>query len=92
LAKLKRDASKYNRFGLLLDVLCTDRGISFRELARRSGKPWSQSTMNRAATKGYMPSIEMLDSWCAALNCTLQERRSLFHAIGLATPEEKEGQ
>ncbi|GCE32167.1 hypothetical protein KDA_76510 [Dictyobacter alpinus] len=37
MAKLKRDTSEYTNFGHFLDKLCIQRGISFRQLAVKSG-------------------------------------------------------
>lgn len=51
--------------------MCRERGISFYQLARRSGIPYS--TLNTLLLKGTQPSLPTLQKICVGLGVTLQQ-------------------
>ena len=63
-----------------LTALCRERGLSYYELARRSGLPYS--TLNTLLLKGTQPSLPTLRKLCGGLGITLQQ----FFSPGDACP------
>ena len=91
MAKLKRDTSDYTAFGHLLDELCIQRGMSFRQLAVKSGmSEKSHMSIIRACRGTSVPQRENVLAWSAALEATAEQRAKLLHYFHYAAPEEEE--
>lgn len=54
-----------------LNALCRERSLSYYELARRAGIPYS--TLNTLLLKGTQPSLSTLRKLCGGLGITLQQ-------------------
>jgi transcriptional regulator with XRE-family HTH domain len=82
MARLKRNTSDYTPFGLLLDRLCREKGISFRQLAIQSGmSATSHATIIRACQGKSTPKRDSILKWCEVLQASSDERASLLGAF-----------
>jgi transcriptional regulator with XRE-family HTH domain len=89
MARLNRDTSDYTAFGKMLDQLCKERGISFRQLAIQSGmSATSHASIIRACRGKSTPKRETLLKWCEVLQCDKATTDRLLHLAGHATEEE----
>jgi transcriptional regulator with XRE-family HTH domain len=93
MARLNRDTSGYTPFGLLLDRLCKEKKISFRQLAIQSGmSATSHASIIRACRGVSTPKRETVLKWSQALGCDKETTNRLLHLAGHATEEEMVGQ
>ena len=68
--------------------LCSERGYSYYELAKRSGIPYS--TLNTLLLKDAQPSLPTLQRLCFGLGITLQQFFAGDEDPTVLTPEQKE--
>lgn len=83
-----------------LNALCRERSLSYYELARRAGIPYS--TLNTLLLKGTQPSLSTLRKLCGGLGITLQQfftptdtsaltpaQRECLSTFSILSPEEQ---
>lgn len=71
-----------------LKELCQERNISYYELAKRAGIPYS--TLNTIILKGSQPSLPTLSNLCQGLGISLQQFFAGPEQEPTLTPEQKE--
>lgn len=82
MARLDRDTSDYTEFGKVLDQLCREREISFRQLAIQSGmSATSHASIIRACQGKSTPKRETLLKWCEVLQASPDVRAVLLRAF-----------
>jgi hypothetical protein len=91
--QMKRDLSRYNKLGLLLDELCVVKGWSFHKLAQESATPKASIIRaSRAQPGAFQARRATVLKWSQALGCDKETTDRLFHLAGHATEEEMGGQ
>ncbi len=82
MARLYRDTSAYTPFGILLDSLCKEKKISFRQLAIQSGmSSTSHATIIRSCQGQSTPKRETILKWCDVLQTSSKNRAALLQAF-----------
>jgi len=86
MARLNRDTSGYTPFGLLLDRLCKEKKISFRQLAIQSGmSATSHASIIRACRGVSTPKRETILKWCEVLQAPTEVCVDLLRAFHYTT-------